>query len=263
MKNVSRLLDKEYHSYMTTNGSLLSKEILKSVGFDTVQLTFDGNRTVHSELKKSTASNYDSLLDMVRLVLKESDSGLRIRFNICEENKDCFEEVLSDIFSLEEYDRERIAFSFNPLINQTGTEAFTEMGKPEFANVDWKLRKVLRDNGVSLIFPRSLISPCKFTVGNAICYSPKMKECFCTSSNTSPGDRLKGFCELNRKTFNLPDVCKECSCVPMCLNSCAILKAGENGCVSEKYIIEDIIKDYIDNPTSWIMEGKNEKEESV
>jgi len=253
LKNLCREKGKSFESYITTNGSLLVPETLKQLQFNTIQLTFDGDEKTHPLLKRAFHADYKTLLNTVKMVLSNSDSNLNIRFNICEENKDCFDKVLEDIFKIPEFDVDRVRFSFSPLRNHTNCKGFTEMKPNEYAKIDYELRRKLLLSGKKLFLPRAMAQPCKFTVGNAVCIGPDLKSYFCTTDFDKDGKcQVNDFCNMRSNIFKLPNACKCCNVAPLCLCSCKLLDPERNACVTEKYKLIDLLKLYLDNPDMWI-----------
>lgn len=244
---------KIFQSYITTNGSLLTKEILNELCFNTIQLTFDGDSEIHSQYKVSKTFGYRDLLETISTVLTESVSNLRIRFNICKENADSFIHVLDDIFSLSSFDINRINFAFNPMRNFFGVDSFTELSPLEYSKVNLRLRRHVLALGKKLILPKSNDQPCKFAVGNAICIGPQAKLYFCTSDFAQKAKRnaVEDFLRPQSVRYSLHEICSKCTVLPICLCSCKLLNPERNACIPEKYILVDILKMYLDQPDMW------------
>ena len=102
----------KYITHITTNGSLLTKEMIQKINFDLIQITFDGNEYWHEKLKKSNSFSYQQLLSLAELIMSNTGSNLSIRFNICKENKDSFFETLEKILSYPSFNSESVRFRF-------------------------------------------------------------------------------------------------------------------------------------------------------
>jgi len=238
-----------YSNYITTNGSLLKKDILAEDIFDTIQLTFDGYKKMHEKYKKNKNFGYIDLLGCVNEVMKYSTSKVKIRFNICEENSKYFNMVIDDIFNIENFDVDRISFAFNPMRNHKNIEEFKELSPEEYSKIDLMLRKYLLSKGKKLYLPNAASQPCKFTCGNAICVGPDLRTYFCSSNFNEKGiTELPSFMRKNKFNFTLPSKCQKCNVMPICLCGCKMLDVNKNACISEKYIIDEMIKLYLDNP---------------
>lgn len=237
-----------FRSYITTNGSLLTKEILKEFNFNTIQLTFDGDIDTHGLYKVSKAFTYKALLNTVDMVLRESCSDLRIRFNICKENAGGFISVLDNLFSLQSFDNMRVNFAFNPMRNFSDSDKFTELSPEDYSKVNLQLRKHVLSFGKPLILPKAAEQPCKFTVGNALCIGPECKSYFCTTSfdTDSAKNNMDSFLDAKKIHYKFPEICKNCVVLPICLCSCKLLKPEKNACIPEKYIIVELLKMYLD-----------------
>ena len=253
IKELSSVYNVKYIKHITTNGSLLTKEILDKINFDLIQLTFDGNENWHQKLKISNSFSYRQLLDLAKLIMSDSQSNLSIRFNICKENKDSFLETLETLLSYPSFDSKRVRFAFNPMRNFTNSKHFTELTPEEFSQIDWTLRKFLQKHGIKLFLPAAIKQPCKFISGNAICVGHELKTYFCTSCfnngiSSFPTDHVPLSTNYH---YNFKEKCKKCSVLPLCLNACAMLDPNKNACISEKYILKDILTDFIKNPSNW------------
>lgn len=253
MKQIANECSKTYKSYITTNGSLLTEMIIKNIGFETFYLTFDGNRYWQNKLKISPIDSYENNIQLIKLILNESNSNINVRLNVCEENKNSFYETINEIVSLDEYAKERVKFEISPLKKFKEEAMFTELSLEEYARVDFDLRLAIQKTGVTLYLPRALQEPCKYTTGNAYCIGPKMKCYYCTSDN-SVIDKKSNLKEnyFNKKYHHkLSERCKKCEVLPLCIHSCGLLKTKESACVSEKIILKDILCEYLKNPDEW------------
>ena len=113
-KSLCQNKSKSFSSYITTNGSLLTIDVLEKLKFNTIQLTFDGDVKYHEKYKVAKNFGYNNLLNLVNIVLKHSNSKLKIRFNICKENASGFKTVIDDVFALPDFDVNRISFMYRP-----------------------------------------------------------------------------------------------------------------------------------------------------
>ncbi len=253
VKELASVYGVKYITHITTNGSLLTKEMIQKINFDLIQITFDGNEYWHEKLKKSNSFSYQQLLSLAELIMSNTGSNLSIRFNICKENKDSFFETLEKILSYPSFNSESVRFAFNPMRNFKNSAYFTELTPEEFSKVDWALRKRLQKHGIKLYLPVAIKQPCKFVSGNAICIGHELKTYFCTTCfnqgvSSFPTNRIPIEPDYH---YNFKGKCKECAVLPLCLNACAVLNPDKNACISEKYIIKDILTDFIKNPSKW------------
>lgn len=253
LKSLCEEKNVKFASYITTNGSLLTSDILEEFNFNTIQLTFDGDINTHTRYKISKNFGYSDLLNKVYLVLSQSSSKIRIRFNICEENAEDFFSVIDNIIGLNAFDDNRISFIFNPMRNYYNSIDFTELSPVDFSKIDLRLRTHILNSGKKLFLPKAATQPCKFTVGNAICIGPNSESYFCTSSfyDFSSRNTLKNYLNKNKIKYVIPDICKKCNVLPLCLCPCKLLNPEVNACISEKFIIVDLLKLYLDDPSKW------------
>lgn len=253
MKDFAREQAVAYHPVITTNGSLMTKEILRTMQFEKIQLTFDGSRFWHPKLKRASDFGYDDLMQKVQLVLLESDAQLRIRFNLCKENAQSFKETIDEVLSLPEFDWERVEFQIQDLVNRTGTNLFHPLDPEAYAQFQFELYHYLQCRGFKMKLPRALTQPCKFISGRAIVMNPGGKASFCTteSREVNPEDVFVAPHQLPHRREVLPEVCHHCQILPLCLGGCKVRERGTTGCVPFKYTLKSILTDYLVNPGHW------------
>lgn len=246
-------LNKIYKSYITTNGSLLTLDIIKKIGFDTFYLTFDGNSYWQNQLKISPINSYENNFRLMNVILDNSASKINVRFNVCKENKDSFVEVLKRIVGLTNYSKDRVNFEISPLKKFKQNAKFTELSLEEYSRVNLKLRLAIQKTGVKLYLPRAIQEPCKYTTQNAYCIGPGMKGFFCTSDNRITNKKLNLKDSYFNKSYHhkLSDQCLKCGVLPLCIHTCGLLKTGDSACVVEKIILKDILCEYLKNPDEW------------
>lgn len=245
-----------YQPFITTNGSLLTSEILRLMQFNRLQLTFDGHREWHNRLKKSQGFNYDDLLSQVSLVLQHSDTTLRLRFNVCAENAESFDATIEDILSLPAFRWDRVEFQVHDLVNHGGKALFTELTPVQFASYYWSIHKKLQSKGMKLRLPQVLTQPCEFITQRATTICPGGKTCFCTT-DFSPADASDLFEHPHaprQRSLSLPKVCMDCKVLPLCLGGCALRERGLGSCVPWKHALVPALKDYVTNPDGWVQE---------
>ena len=253
LKKVAESKNKGYRSYITTNGSMLTKHLIKEIGFDTFYLTFDGNRDWQNKLKVSPIDSYENNLKIIEAILSLSQSTINIRLNVCKENQDSFVETIQDIVSVKGYDKERIKFEISPLKKFTANARFEELSPREYAKAHWKLERALKETGVKLFLPKPFLQPCKYITGNAFCVGPSMKSCYCSSDDTVIHEKVdlsKCVCD-KRYEHQLPQECLECNVMPLCIHSCGLLKKDGAVCIPEKFILKEILCDFLEYPETW------------
>lgn len=252
IKQLCQKYNVNFSSFITTNGSLLTTELIEELEFSTIQLTFDGDKDHHHKYKISKNFGYNDLLQLIDKIFKFTNSKLRIRFNICKENEKYFENVIDDVMSLANIQHGRFTFIFNPMRNYDNKDKFTELTTSEYGKIELRLKKYLISKGQKLIMPKALLQPCLFVSGKALCIGPGLRSYFCTSSSVEIENKLKNYLHKSQQHYIFPAVCRECKVLPMCINSCHILVPGENACIAEKYNLIDQLKCYLDQPEMWV-----------
>ncbi|MDO4595367.1 MAG: radical SAM protein [Tissierellia bacterium] len=251
VRKLSDKYNKEYRSYITTNGSLLDEILLKQIKFTRIQFTFDGDKYSHNNFKVSKNFNYFDLVNKIGKVLTLTESTVIVRLNICVENKDDFFNVIDDISNLEYFDKKRILFKINPLRSNFKEENYTELSSEEFAEIYWELTKYLQRLRYKIIFPTKLSGQCGFVTNKAICFGPDLKTRFC-STDLSYEETMDFNKYYNKEyKFEIPKMCENCKVLPLCLDSCKLLSGSPRNCSVYKYKLIDMLKNYIDNPDNW------------
>lgn len=252
-KKISKDKNKTYNSFVTTNGSLLTDDLIKNIDFNTYYLTFDGNEEWQNKLKISNINSYQNNFRIIRNILKLSNSNINIRFNVCKDNYVSFIDTINKIVKLKEYDSERIKYEITPLKKLTANANFKELKPEEYAKIHLELCLVLKNKGIKLYLPRAFSEPCKYITGNAYCIGPKMKACYCSSDNTLIQDKINILEYKKNITYNheIPSECLDCNVMPLCIHSCGLLKDEGAACIPEKFILKDILCDYLQYPETW------------
>lgn len=253
LKEISSYKNKIYNSFITTNGSLLTKTLIEDIGFHTFYLTFDGNKNWQNKLKLALIDSYENNFKIIKEILNLSRSNINIRFNVCKENHKSFTDTIKEIILLEEYDPERVKFEITPLKKLTKDAKFEELNPEEYARVHLELCFLLKNNGVKLYLPRPLSEPCKYLTGNAVCMGPNMKLYYCSSNDTIIYERTNLLKHINNKNYKhqIPTECVNCKVLPLCIHSCGLLKEEGTACIPEKFILKDILSDYLQYPETW------------
>ena len=243
----------EYIPMITTNGSLLTEEVLRLFNFKVLQLTLDGQGEVHNRLRRSNLLDYEATLDKIALVLSHPQTQMRVRFNLCVENKHSFYGVIDD-FLRRGFPLEKIHFVINPLRKFRGTEPFTQLSPEGFAEARTAIRRHMQRAGAKMRYPRALPQPCAFSTGKALCLDTALEPAFCTSSTEFPDGHRATTTEHFRPgcgVLNLRKPCGGCTYLPLCLGGCGILQPGEGACCDERYTLAEDLSDFIRRPHEW------------
>lgn len=81
-KRISKVYSINYEAVITTNGSMLTKEILQKVNFKRIQLTFDGLENNHNRLRESSSFKFKDTIELITIILSYCES-INLRFNVC------------------------------------------------------------------------------------------------------------------------------------------------------------------------------------
>ena len=63
-----------YKAFLTTNGSMLSKELLQKVKFSSIQLTFDGLEKTHDRLRVSDHFHFKEEIELIENIMNFSQA---------------------------------------------------------------------------------------------------------------------------------------------------------------------------------------------
>ena len=245
IKEVSIEKNIEYSPVITTNGSLLSEEILSAVKFRSIQLTFDGFEGTHNNLRKSDSFHFNDELMLIERILRNSEAKIVFRMNICKQNKD--EAIELHKFIIEKYGYDRIEINPNRMIKYHENDPFDMLTPREFAEIIFQIRVLMDKMTGRYVLPTPRGIPCKFPYGNAYAISPEGYCNFCSGSMKNGKIKFTNIDTEEKKEITFRDECRKCKCLPLCLGGCIVqhdLKAG--CCTYEKYQMKQIIEHYIE-----------------
>ena len=233
-----------YKAFLTTNGSMLSKELLQKVKFSSIQLTFDGLEKTHDRLRVSDHFHFKEEIELIENIMNFSQAKVLLRTNICKENKD--EIIALHKYIFEKFGNERIEINPNRTIKYHQDDSFEMLSVQEYAEVAYQIKLLWSEQKGKFELPVPRSTPCKFPYGNAYAISP---EGYCTFCSGSMDQEKKYFFDVdieNKKMFSVRKECKKCNILPLCLGGCIIqynLRAG--ACTYEKYELKNILISYI------------------
>lgn len=234
----------EYTSYITTNGALLSTELLKNVNFNYIQLTFDGDESMHNKLRRSTTFQFNDEIGLIDRIMAMTESFIIVRMNVCDENKDDVIPFYRMILSI--YGTERIVPNMNRMIKFHKSDPFTMLTTRDYAKIEMELRILMEEFVGEFGLPTPPATPCKFMCEHAYAISPVGKCDYCSGST---GNGCVLFSRINhrkKRPHHFREECKTCKCLPICLGGCEVHKrVGAGSCIMEKYYLKDIIQHYI------------------
>lgn len=246
-KKVEKETGLKYLSHITTNGSMLTTEILKTLSVNGIQLTFDGSEKWHNRYKVSSTFDYHDLLRCVDDVLAYTKARLRLRMNFSEENAQSFQQMLEDIFLCPHFDKRRVEFSLHPLLRCDAQMPFTQLEPEKFAEYWTFYRRSLEARGILFDLPPSVAQPCPFSVGRALVIKPGYTTCSClTDYQLSESlDALPQRIARAELSYQPEEVCYDCVVFPLCLGGCRVKQPGKGGCIVWKYALKDFLCDYV------------------
>lgn len=177
-ENIKKITDKigiVYKAFLTTNGSMLSKELLQKVKFSSIQLTFDGLEKTHDRLRVSDHFHFKEEIELIENIMNFSQAKVLLRTNICKENKD--EIIALHKYIFEKFGNERIEINPNRTIKYHQDDSFEMLSVQEYAEVAYQIKLLWSEQKGKFELPVPRSTPCKFPYGNAYAISP---EGYCT-----------------------------------------------------------------------------------
>ncbi len=243
IKSIARKYDKGYQSNISTNGSMLSIDILQKVQFNLIRLTFDGNAFWHNRFRKMPAFSYADQLDLLACILKNSDSNVEVRFNVCKENTESFDSVFDDILGISSFDASRVKFEVARMKNVKNNSAISELTQEEYARAYMTILTYKKNHNLKLNLPKPATTPCPFSINKAVCLGPGMIKYFCSESDGKSFD--KDLLSSRRPHISLSRDCQECKCLPFCLGPCRVHKQSNSSCIPEKYILPELLTAFL------------------
>lgn len=196
-ENIKKITDKigiVYKAFLTTNGSMLSKELLQKVKFSSIQLTFDGLEKTHDRLRVSDHFHFKEEIELIENIMNFSQAKVLLRTNICKENKD--EIIALHKYIFEKFGNERIEINPNRTIKYHQDDSFEMLSVQEYAEVAYQIKLLWSEQKGKFELPVPRSTPCKFPYGNAYAISP---EGYCTFCSGSMDQEKKYFLNKSRK----------------------------------------------------------------
>lgn len=246
LKTIAKNAGVQYKPSITTNGSMLTNELISSLNFDTIQLTFDGLEKTHNSLRVSDVFRFDEQVQLIGKILDHSDTQIRFRINVCRQNQSEVMELYQYI--TEKYGKKRIIFIPNRMIKFHEEDQFDMLSIKEYSDVLMEIKDALSDE-YQLPNPERI--PCNFVCGIAYSINTDGYCDFCETTKDEKNYKFKDVDVRKKKAIQFREECRNCKCLPICLGGCVVqhnLKAG--ACTYEKYHMEHIIKTYIDRLSS-------------
>lgn len=240
-KIISEDMGIPYKTSLTTNGSLLTNELISYLKFDTIQLTFDGLEKTHNSLRVSDIFRFDEQVQLLGRILEHSDTQIRFRVNLCRQNRIEVMELYHYI--TEKYGKKRILFIPNRMIKFHEADPFDMLSIKEYSDALLEIKDALSD---TYKLPSPERTPCNFVCRNAFSIDTDGNCDFCETTKEKKSYKFKDIDVRKKRAIHFREECRNCKCLPICLGGCVVqhnLNAGS--CTYEKYHMEHIITKYL------------------
>lgn len=244
LKNLCASYKILYHPRITTNGSLLTDELLEKVDFRSIQLTFDGMEQTHNRLRVSDSFHFYEEMDLIRRILVKTQAKVVFRMNICRQNKD--DALKLHRYIIETFGGERIQIAPNPMVRFHENDPFDMLAPSEFADLLFQIRQLMDELTGEFTLPMPKLLPCSFPYGNAYAVSPEGFCDFCSSLSRNEKTKFTDIDITDKKKLVFRPECRKCKCLPLCLGGCDVrTEQNTECCIPEKYQMQEIIAHYI------------------
>ena len=234
----------KYVSFITTNGQMLSIELIKKVQFDYIQMTFEGRGERHDELRKSDNFHFEDEIRLLENILVSSNSCIILRMNACAENREEILPFYKHIFDT--YGCERFQINLNRMIKYHPEDPFEMLSQKEYAELYYELMLLKEQYTGEFELPVALKMPCKFLCGCAYSISTDGYCTFCSGRVENKTTSFQNIDFSARKAVVFREECRKCQMLPICLGGCAVHHdLRVEGCTYEKYVLEKILRHFI------------------
>lgn len=232
--------------HITTNGSLLTKEVITKFNFNEIQLTFDGSKENHELFRVNSFFSYENQLNLINDILTLSNSTILCRMNVCEENKENIDGYITNLFN--RFKTKRIIIYIHRMEKYTENNLYTVLDNEQYARVEFLSKSLLSELNHEYKIPKSLYYNCSTANGNTIVVNTDLSLRFCTVVSNDSFKHFDKECIQNKSSLKLADECMNCKVLPLCLGGCPVQRdLGSGACITEKYHIEDLLKKYCIN----------------
>ncbi len=233
-----------YIPTITTNGSLLTDELLEKIGFHTIQLTLEGMEQTHNHLRVSDSFHFQEELDLIERILQKSQSKIIFRMNICKQNKN--EAVELHQMILGKFGHERFEISPNIMLKFHENDPVDALSPKEFADTLFQIRLLMDELTGNFTLPMPKPLPCNFLYGNAYAISPDGYCDFCSSYTQNGKTKFTDVDITAKQKLTFRPECRNCKCLPLCLGGCVVqYQLNNEYCIPEKYHMQEIIAHYV------------------
>lgn len=238
----------EYYSYIITNGSKISNEIieekLEQWHVYSMQISLDGTKEIYEERKNYYNKKEGDFYRIIDNIKKLADKvHVSIRLNIDYQNR---RDILSLLQELEVIFGDKQNVVFYPAFITGSEHPLTDEEKLDFVRT--MLSKIHDVNKVTAStkfysFPR--MHACMNGDPNSFSIDVSGNICTCEHHLGHPElsigslDGKKEFMDYRKKSKKLREECEKCVFLPKCFGGCeSNLLDGDTPCMIEKYLIQ-------------------------
>lgn len=247
-----------YNANMVTNGYLLTGEIaekLEKLQIERLQITLDGEPGIHNKRRKlaKDENTFEVIIRNIKNII-ESDRNLQfiIRINVDNDNAKSIGKIL-DYF--EELGlKGKLDVYLAPVRTMNGQcnneKCFAEK---EFADTEINFIKIGLEKGYDFLeLPECNLGICGAVSQNCYVINAKGNIFKCLNDIAKDeckiGDVLHPLDCENEKfvewiSYEIPDECKECKILPICMGGCPVLRRKEKkACPAVKYNYQKLLQ---------------------
>ena len=247
MKDFSKRYGIRYRALTSTNGELVTRDVLDQIHFEKVRLTFDGDEYWHNTVRRAKRFTYSDQLSLMGEFL-DRGTIVEARFNVCQENAHSFSSALMDITSLPQFCSNAVRLVVAPMKNARNDRSITELSSEDFAEEYRGILACARSQGMKIDLPQAVTFPCFFDCGLASCIGPRLKRMYCSERF----DRADGKGPSSDREYKIPEQCRTCTVLPLCLGPCS-RQTLEESCIPERFVLKGILADYV---RAYLIESK-------
>lgn len=263
---------KEYTADIVTNGVLLTADsALRLLSYQVrhVQVTFDGDRTLHNRIRRGdgVADSYGAILENIASAPPELK--IRARVHVAPYNLDAIPRLLDDLVASGLH-RKLQAIYFAPLFNYDQTSKGTAFERQDrlfltsrdFAHFQVPLHKRALEMGFSMADPLEAdYGVCTALRENTVVINADgtLAKCYMDAGDSveSYGNISEGILnsenlvKWRRQSFLKDSECRECTMAPVCLGGCS--KEVQDGadkaviCTPLKYNYRELLRLHLDD----------------
>lgn len=245
-----RIRGVHFQSSIITNATLFNKKIIQEAtskwNIDFVQVTLDGTKDVHDEIKLISNSNIQSAFDATitnihHLLNKNID--VQIRLNLSESNKENLFELI-DYIDKEFDNKEHLSIYCKTLFEKANGEFYFRKKEDECAlrNTQYEINKMIFNLGLykKLISTILKSSNCAAAIGDVVTILPDGNIGLCEHKgfdenigNIYQGNAINTSLKIYDEEIPIRVQCKECPVLTEC-NRQSVCDAVVDYCLKEK-----------------------------